>query len=144
MQPKPIPFDQRDGYIWQDGRLVPWKDAKIHVLNHGLHYGSCVFEGERAYGGQIFKALQALQRRLARVARAQGGHASQAAQGVQAGADHAAMHAAMHKVANQLGLHVDAGAHPVGANVADLQAHDTVENNVLFKQLAQQLGEFRR
>jgi branched-chain amino acid aminotransferase len=58
MQPKPIPFDQRDGYIWQDGRLVPWKDAKIHVLNHGLHYGSCVFEGIRVYEGKAFKLTE--------------------------------------------------------------------------------------
>ena len=50
-----LPFDQRDGYIWFDGKLVPWRDAKIHVLSHCLHYASCVFEGERAYGGTIFK-----------------------------------------------------------------------------------------
>jgi branched-chain amino acid aminotransferase len=50
-----IPFDQRDGVIWMDGNLVPWKEAKIHVLTHGLHYASAVFEGERAYGGTIFK-----------------------------------------------------------------------------------------
>lgn len=53
-----IPFDQRDGWIWYDGQLVPWKDAKLHVLSHGLHYGSCVFEGERAYGGEIFKCTE--------------------------------------------------------------------------------------
>ncbi|CAA9308981.1 MAG: Branched-chain amino acid aminotransferase [uncultured Microvirga sp.] len=53
-----IPFDQRDGWIWFDGALVPWRDAKIHVLTHGLHYGSCVFEGERAYGGEIFKSTE--------------------------------------------------------------------------------------
>jgi branched-chain amino acid aminotransferase len=53
-----IPFDQRDGWIWFDGQLVPWKDAKLHVLSHGLHYGSCVFEGERAYGGEIFKCTE--------------------------------------------------------------------------------------
>lgn len=52
------PFDQRDGWIWYDGHLVPWKDAQIHVLSHGLHYGSSVFEGERAYGGEIFKSTQ--------------------------------------------------------------------------------------
>jgi len=52
------PFDQRDGWIWYDGQLVPWKDAKLHVLSHGLHYGSSVFEGERAYGGDIFKSTQ--------------------------------------------------------------------------------------
>jgi branched-chain amino acid aminotransferase len=53
-----LPFDQRDGWIWYDGRLVPWADAKLHVLSHGLHYGSCVFEGERAYGGEIFKGTE--------------------------------------------------------------------------------------
>lgn len=52
------PFDQRDGYIWVNGALVEWKDAKLHVLSHGLHYGSCVFEGERAYGGVIFKSRE--------------------------------------------------------------------------------------
>src|SRR5208283_4325909 len=51
-----LPFDQRDGFIWMNGELVPWADAKLHVLSHGLHYASCVFEGERAYGGQIFKS----------------------------------------------------------------------------------------
>ena len=49
------PFDDRDGVIWFDGELAPWRDAKIHVLTHGLHYASAVFEGERAYGGIIFK-----------------------------------------------------------------------------------------
>ena len=53
-----IPFDQREGTIWFDGAMVPWREAKIHVLSHGLHYGSSVFEGERAYGGQIFKSLE--------------------------------------------------------------------------------------
>jgi branched-chain amino acid aminotransferase len=49
------PFDQLEGVIWYDGKLVPWADAKLHVLSHGLHYASAVFEGERAYGGEIFK-----------------------------------------------------------------------------------------
>lgn len=49
------PFDKRSGWIWYDGAFVPWQDAQVHVLTHGLHYGSCVFEGERAYGGDIFK-----------------------------------------------------------------------------------------
>ncbi|HNQ92843.1 MAG TPA: aminotransferase class IV, partial [Alphaproteobacteria bacterium] len=53
-----IPFDDRDGFIWFDGALVPWREAKIHVITHGLHYGSCVFEGERAYEGQIFKSVE--------------------------------------------------------------------------------------
>ncbi|MEX1082844.1 MAG: branched-chain amino acid aminotransferase, partial [Xanthobacteraceae bacterium] len=43
------PFDQREGVIWYDGKLVPWADATLHVLSHGLHYASAVFEGERAY-----------------------------------------------------------------------------------------------
>jgi branched-chain amino acid aminotransferase len=53
-----IPFDDRDGWIWFDGRLVPWREAKVHCLTHGLHYGSCVFEGERAYGGRIYKSAE--------------------------------------------------------------------------------------
>ena len=50
-----IPYDKRSGKIWLNKDLVDWKDAKIHVLNHGLHYASCVFEGERVYDGEIFK-----------------------------------------------------------------------------------------
>jgi branched-chain amino acid aminotransferase len=50
-----IPFDDRDGLIWFDGEMVAWRDAKLHVLTHGLHYGSAVFEGERAYSGNIFR-----------------------------------------------------------------------------------------
>jgi len=50
-----IPFDQRSGSLWYDGKLVPWTEAKTHVLTHGLHYGSSVFEGERIYGGTIYK-----------------------------------------------------------------------------------------
>ena len=50
-----VPFDNRDGWIWLDGTLVPWRDARLHVLSHGLHYASAVFEGERAYGGTIFR-----------------------------------------------------------------------------------------
>jgi branched-chain amino acid aminotransferase len=53
-----VPFDQLPGVIWYDGKLVPGPDAKLHVLSHGLHYASCVFEGERAYGGRIFKCTQ--------------------------------------------------------------------------------------
>ncbi|PRX37547.1 branched-chain amino acid aminotransferase [Meinhardsimonia xiamenensis] len=47
-------YDDRDGYIWMDGRLVPWREANVHILTHALHYASSVFEGERAYGGRIF------------------------------------------------------------------------------------------
>ena len=50
-----IPYDKRSGKLWFNGEAVDWSDAKIHVLNHGLHYASCVFEGERVYDGEIFK-----------------------------------------------------------------------------------------
>ncbi len=50
-----IPYDKRSGKIWFNGELVDWKNAKVHLLNHGLHYASCVFEGERVYDGEIFK-----------------------------------------------------------------------------------------
>ena len=53
-----VPFDQLPGMIWFDGQLIPGPEAKIHVLTHGLHYASCVFEGERAYGGEIFKSTE--------------------------------------------------------------------------------------
>ena len=52
------PFDDRDGIIWMNGEMVPWRDAKVHVLTHGLHYASAVFEGERAYSGEVFKMRQ--------------------------------------------------------------------------------------
>ena len=53
-----VPFDDRDGWIWLDGELVPWREAKVHVLTHALHYASCVFEGERMYDGEIFKLTE--------------------------------------------------------------------------------------
>ncbi|MDA1091259.1 MAG: branched-chain amino acid aminotransferase [Proteobacteria bacterium] len=53
-----IPFDDRDGVIWFNGELIPWRDAKLHVLSHALHYASSVFEGERCYGGSIFKLTE--------------------------------------------------------------------------------------
>lgn len=55
MTTQPLSFDQRDGFIWMNGAMLPWKEANVHVLTHGLHYGSSVFEGERAYSGKIFK-----------------------------------------------------------------------------------------
>src|SRR4029453_6464989 len=51
-------YDRLEGVIWYEGKLVPWNGANVHVLTHGLHYASCVFEGERAYGGQIFKSTE--------------------------------------------------------------------------------------
>ena len=56
------PYHDRDGFIWYDGKLVPWREANLHVLSHGLHYASAVFEGERAYDGVIFELTQHTQR----------------------------------------------------------------------------------
>jgi branched-chain amino acid aminotransferase len=58
-------YDDRDGVIWMDGAFVPWREAKVHVLTHALHYASSVFEGERAYGGTIFKSREHSERLLA-------------------------------------------------------------------------------
>ena len=57
-----VPYDDRDGQIWMNGALVPWRDARLHVLSHALHYGSAVFEGERAYSGVIFKLTEHTER----------------------------------------------------------------------------------
>ncbi len=57
-----LPFDDRDGVIWYQGAFVPWRDANLHVLSHGLHYASCVFEGERVYNGNIFKLTEHTER----------------------------------------------------------------------------------
>src|SRR5690606_5156224 len=57
-----IPFDSREGVIWMNGEMVNWPDARLHVLSHGLHYASCVFEGERMYGGEIFKLTEHTER----------------------------------------------------------------------------------
>jgi branched-chain amino acid aminotransferase len=57
-----VPYDQREGFIWLNGQLIPWVDAKVHVLTHGLHYASAVFEGMRAYDGTIFKLNEHHQR----------------------------------------------------------------------------------
>ena len=51
-------YDDRDGIIWMDGKLINWRDAKVHILTHALHYASSVFEGERCYNGKIFKGVQ--------------------------------------------------------------------------------------
>lgn len=59
-----VPYDDRDGFIWFDGKLVPWREAKVHFLTHALHYGSGVFEGIRAYNGKIFKLTEHSQRLL--------------------------------------------------------------------------------
>jgi branched-chain amino acid aminotransferase len=57
-----IPYDDRDGWIWLDGAFTPWREAKAHVLTHGLHYASAVFEGERMYGGEVFHLREHSQR----------------------------------------------------------------------------------
>ena len=58
------PYDDRDGTIWMDGKLVEWRDANVHILTHALHYGSSVFEGERCYNGKIFKSREHSERLL--------------------------------------------------------------------------------
>jgi branched-chain amino acid aminotransferase len=58
-------YDDRDGYIWMDGNLVEWRSAKVHILTHALHYASAVFEGERAYGGRVFKSVEHSRRLIA-------------------------------------------------------------------------------
>ena len=58
-------YDDRDGIIWMDGRLVPWREANVHILTHAMHYASAVFEGERAYGGTIFESRKHSERLLA-------------------------------------------------------------------------------
>ncbi|MFN6956477.1 MAG: branched-chain amino acid aminotransferase [Acetobacteraceae bacterium] len=60
-----VPFDDRDGWIWLDGAFVPWREAKLHVLSHALHYASAVFEGERCYAGNIFKLREHSERLVA-------------------------------------------------------------------------------
>ncbi len=57
-----LSYEDRDGFIWMDGALVPWRQASLHVCSHGLHYASCVFEGERVYGGTIFKLQEHTER----------------------------------------------------------------------------------
>ena len=57
-----VPMDDRDGWIWLDGQFTPWREAKVHVLTHALHYASAVFEGERMYGGEIFKLTEHTER----------------------------------------------------------------------------------
>jgi branched-chain amino acid aminotransferase len=58
----PAPFHDRDGWIWMDGQMVPWREANVHILTHALHYGSSVFEGLRAYDGKIFKLKEHTER----------------------------------------------------------------------------------
>jgi branched-chain amino acid aminotransferase len=60
-----LPYDDRDGWIWWNGSFLPWRDARLHVLSHGLHYASAVFEGERAYAGRIFKLREHTDRLVA-------------------------------------------------------------------------------
>jgi branched-chain amino acid aminotransferase len=59
-----VPYHDRDGFIWFDGRMVPWREAQVHLLTHALHYASAVFEGERAYNGEIFKLREHSERLL--------------------------------------------------------------------------------
>ena len=62
-------YDDRDGMIWMDGKLKPWRDANVHILTHAMHYASSVFEGERAYNGKIFESRRHSERLPALAAR---------------------------------------------------------------------------
>ena len=57
-----VPYDKRQGKIWYNGKNIDWKDANLHILSHGLHYASCVFEGERVYEGIIFRLREHTER----------------------------------------------------------------------------------
>lgn len=59
-----IPYDDRDGFIWMDGKMLPWREARVHFLTHALHYATQVFEGERAYQGRIFRSRDHSERLL--------------------------------------------------------------------------------
>ncbi|RMB11765.1 branched-chain amino acid aminotransferase [Eilatimonas milleporae] len=61
-------FDQREGWIWMDGQIIPWAEATLHILSHAMHYGSAVFEGQRAYNGRIFKLEEHTERLFASAA----------------------------------------------------------------------------
>ena len=61
-------YDDRDGFIWLDGELIPWRSAQVHILTHAMHYASSVFEGERSYGGRIFESRKHTERLLASAA----------------------------------------------------------------------------
>lgn len=112
-------FDQRDGIIWFDGAFVPWTEANLHVLTHGLHYASAVFEGERAYGGVVFKGEEHT-RRLFASARALGFEIPYAPETVDAAKD---------ELLSRMGL-VDAYVRPVAWRGSEMMGVSAQHNTI--------------
>ncbi|NBN63279.1 branched-chain amino acid aminotransferase [Pannonibacter tanglangensis] len=114
-----VPFDQRDGVIWYDGVFVPWSEAKLHVLTHGLHYASSVFEGERAYGGRIFKSEEHTERL----------HASADMLGFRIPFDSATINAAKEELLRRMNL-VDAYLRPVAWRGSEMMGVSAQHNTI--------------
>lgn len=112
-------FDDRDGFIWLNGSLVPWRDAHLHVLSHALHYGSSVFEGERMYGGAVFKLTEHSER-LVKSAELMGFEIPYTAEEI----DHATMEAAR---ANNI---VDGYVRPVAWRGSEMMGVSAQKNRI--------------
>jgi branched-chain amino acid aminotransferase len=119
MEMASLPFDQREGEIWYDGSFVPWADAKLHVLSHGLHYASSVFEGERAYGGRIFKSAEHTSRL----------HASAQVLGFEIPWSEAEINAAKEAVLQRMNL-VDAYLRPVAWRGSEMMGVSAQQNTI--------------
>ena len=114
-----LPFDQHEGEIWYDGTFVPWRDAKLHVLSHGLHYASAVFEGERAYGGSIFECEAHTDRLFA----------SAAAMGFEIPYSKEAVNAAKRETVARMGL-TDAYVRPIAWRGSEMMGVSAQKNSI--------------
>ena len=114
-----LPFDQLEGEIWYDGTFVPWRDAKLHVLSHGLHYASAVFEGERAYGGSIFECEAHTDRLFA----------SAAAMGFEIPYSKEAVNAAKRETVARMGL-TDAYVRPIAWRGSEMMGVSAQKNSI--------------
>ena len=114
-----LPFDDRDGAIWMDGTLLDWRDAKLHVLSHGLHYASSVFEGERVYSGQIFKSREHTERL----------HRSAGILGFKIPYDVDAIEAAKQAVIDSMGI-VDGYVRPVAWRGSEMMGVSAQQNTI--------------
>ncbi|MBM86207.1 MAG: branched-chain amino acid aminotransferase [Rhodospirillaceae bacterium] len=114
-----ISFDDREGAIWIDGGLVDWRDAKLHVLSHGLHYASSVFEGERVYNGRIFKSREHTERL----------HKSAGVVGYQIPYSVDEIEDAKHEVVNRMGFH-EAYVRPVAWRGTEMMGVSAQQNRI--------------
>ncbi|WP_420403814.1 branched-chain amino acid aminotransferase [Nisaea sp.] len=114
-----LPFDDRDGAIWMDGALLDWRDAKLHVLSHGLHYASSVFEGERVYSGRIFKSREHTERL----------HRSAGILGFKIPYDVDAIEAAKQAVIDSMGI-VDGYVRPVAWRGSEMMGVSAQQNTI--------------